>query len=317
MPQKDKIKSDFISKRVLVTGGLGFIGSALVERLLEHGASVCIFDNYSFGYESNVDKKNKNLKIEKGDIRDVVSVENVLKKFKPEYVFHLAALHFIPYCNDHPVETIEVNVLGSQNVCRAAEKQKIKSMFFASTAAVYSPKTKIQAETSLVVPDDIYGMSKLAGESVFELFAQKNKVRTVVGRFFNAIGPRETNPHLFPEILKQIEGGKRELLLGNLDPRRDYINVYDMVEAVLLMAQKNRQNYEIVNIGSGKAYSVKEIVNCFEKAVGEEINITQDKSRVRKSDRPQLCANIAKIKQKIAWKPKNSVTDTIKILLKK
>ena len=302
-------------KRILVTGGAGFIGSALIARLKKAGYNdISVIDNLSFGRRKLADvADNRFFQV---DLRDKEDLSQAIQEIQPQWVYHLAAIHFIPYCNQNPGEAWEVNVEGTANLFRAMGLTKsVEKVFFASTAAVYGLIEEPIAESDKVDPQDIYGKSKLEGEKMMTRFGEDSGVPVVNCRFFNAFGPNETNPHLIPEIQKQINSGQRKIKLGNLDPRRDFIHTEDMSRALVMLMEHELSNVVTVNLGQGKSYSVREVVAAFEKALGEQIEIEQDAGRVRKSDRPNLQANISRISQLIDWKPRWTLTEGVQTLL--
>ena len=301
--------------KILVTGGAGFIGSSLMHELTKFGHEIYIIDNLSFGSRRHV--KISDQFFSKVDIREKDRVENIFNEFKPDWLLHLAALHFIPYCNKNPTETIDVNVNGTLNLLNIAKKYNaLKGIFFASTAAVYPIHDLAINESLEPAPLDIYGMSKLICEHLMHEFYLETSVNSIICRFFNAFGPNETNPHLIPEIFNQIKNGKRKIKLGNLEPKRDFIHTYDMAKAVRGLIEKSDSGFDIFNLGRGIEYSVEEVVNAFEYAINEKITIEQDKERIRKSDRPHLLADISKLKIYLDWEPNVSLNSGIKKMTK-
>jgi UDP-glucose 4-epimerase len=303
-----------MGKRIFVTGAAGFIGSAFVRKALKEGYQISVFDNFSFGRKEFLDSQ---VHIIEGDIRNRDLLDNAIAECQPDFLVHLAAIHFIPYCNQHPVEASEVNILGTMNVLDAAKKYgRLQKLFFASTAAVYPIMDKAISETDATGPMDIYGLTKLAGERLVHEFFLETHVPTVVCRFFNAFGPNETNMHIIPAIEQQIKEGSRVLKLGNLTPKRDFIHTYDMAEAMLLLFKKFDKGYDVFNLGRGKEYSMQEVVDAFAEALGETISVETDPSRVRKTERQHLLANISKLRLYTGWAPAIELKDGIKTLLK-
>ncbi len=300
--------------KVIITGGAGFIGSAIVPILQDEGYEIFVLDNLSFGSRDFIDVQDDHFY--HGDIRDMKEVENVFTDVNPDIIIHLAAIHFIPYCNQHPFEAADTNIRGTMNVLNASKKSKdLKKLFFASTAAVYPINDEAVNEEHRLFPMDIYGLSKLTGEELCRKFWLESEVDTIVCRFFNAFGPNETNPHLIPEIEKQLKEGTRTIKLGNLTPKRDFIHTYDMASAVGKLLKKENPGLNIFNLGRGIEYSVVEIVEAFERQLGEKINIEVDPARVRKVERQHLLADVSKLKRSTGWEPKWSIDDGIKNLI--
>lgn len=300
--------------KTIITGGAGFIGSAIVPLLRSEGYDIYIIDNLSFGNRSFIDLPDDRFILE--DIRNTSQIERIFQFLNPEVVIHLAALHFIPYCNQHPFEAADTNIRGTMNVINACKNLKsLKKVFFASTAAVYPIANHPVDESHDVLPLDIYGISKLTGEHLFSKFYLETGIDTVVCRFFNAFGPNETNPHLIPEIEKQLREGIRKIKLGNLTPKRDFIHTYDMATAVKALIEHHVAGYDIFNLGRGIEYSVVEIVEAFERQLNEKIAIDVDPARVRKVEREHLLADVSKLKRVTGWEPVWSIDEGIKSLI--
>jgi len=304
-----------MSKKVLITGGAGFIGSALSKHLQEEGHEVFVLDNLSFGRRGLAGvPDNRFFKV---DIRDRAATQQVMDDTRPNIVLHLAAVHFIPYCNQHPAEAADININGTINVLEAAgSKGSVEQVFVASTAAVYPIADGAMSEDHATGPMDIYGTTKLATEKLASEFHLRTKVPVIVGRFFNAFGPNETNPHLFPEIQKQVLGGARTLKLGNLDPKRDYIHTEDMSRAMSALLGMGQTGIGTFNIGRGIEYSVREIVEAFERQLGDKLTIEVEQARVRKVERMHLLADVRKLKSATGWVLKWDIDQGVATLLK-
>ena len=301
------------NKRVLVTGGGGFIGSKVVEYLQDAGAEVAVLDNGFTGSKSFV----SDMAIFKQvDLRDDC-ITGIVRDLDPDAIVHLAAIHYIPYCNENPEETFRVNVMGTRNVLRAArEVSRLDSFIFASSAAVYPPRDTPNLEDSRLDPMDIYGETKLVGEKLAKEFTQSTGVSVTSLRLFNVFGPNETNAHLLPAILKQVKAGRREIELGNLTPKRDFIYVTDVAECVLAVLREFDGTFRSYNVGTGREHSVREVVEIVGDQLGEEVSIVQDETRTRDSDRPHLCANIDRARAELDWEPSVRFEDGLSRLLR-
>lgn len=288
--------------KTLVTGGAGFIGSAVVPFLKDEGNDVYVLDNLSFGNRKFIDVPDSHFFL--ADIRDTAAVQKIISDIEPDIIVHLAAIHFIPYCNQHPFEAADINIRGTMNILDIAKKSKsLKKFFFASTAAVYPITDEAVDENHKLLPLDIYGLTKLTGEHLLRKYYLETGVDTIVCRFFNAFGPNETNPHLIPEIENQLREGARTIKLGNLTPKRDFIHTYDMASAVNKLLKLEKIGYDTFNLGRGIEYSVVEIVEAFEKQLNDKIRIEVDPARVRKVEREHLLADVTKLKKVAGWNP--------------
>ncbi len=300
--------------KTLITGGAGFIGSAVVPALKSEGYDIYVFDNLSFGNRKFIEIPDNHFFL--ADIRDAHKVEEIFTGLQPDIVVHLAAIHFIPYCNQHPFEAADTNIRGTMNVLEACKSlTSLKKVFFASTAAVYPISEEAVNENHELLPLDIYGISKLTGEHLCKEFYLETAVDTIVCRFFNAFGPNETNPHLIPEIEKQLREGLRTIKLGNLTPKRDFIHTYDMATAVKQLLKVGNIGYDTFNLGRGIEYSVVEIVEAFERQLNEKMTIEVDPVRVRKVEREHLLADVSKLKKTAHWQPIWSIDEGIKNLV--
>ena len=304
------------TKKVIITGGAGFIGSAVSAALQTCGHDIYVIDNLSFGRRELLAIPDRHFF--EVDILDRLELSRVVSQISPDWIVHLAAIHFIPYCNQHPVEAARVNIQGTIDLLDAAKNvPNLEKVFFASTAAVYPIYDGAISETHPPAPTDIYGLSKLTGERLMNEFHLLTSVPTIVCRFFNAFGPNETNAHVIPEIQRQINTGCRTIQLGNLDPKRDFIHTYDMASAIVKLLASFDRGSEIFNLGRGIEYSVTEVVTAFEQALGEKIVIEVDPARVRKVERLHLLADITKLKNFIDWEPKISLKQGISTLIER
>ena len=300
--------------KTLITGGAGFIGSAVVPTLKSEGYDIYVLDNLSFGNRDFIDISDDHFFL--ADVRNENEVKNIITKLNPDIVIHLAAIHFIPYCNEHPFEAADTNIRGTMNVLNACKQlSSLKKLFFASTAAVYPIFDKAVNENHQLLPLDIYGISKLTGEHLCKEFYLETGIDTIVCRFFNAFGPNETNPHLIPEIEKQLREGLRTIKLGNLTPKRDFIHTYDMAAAVKLLLKVDKIGYDTFNLGRGIEYSVTDIVEAFERQLQEKITIEVDPARVRRVEREHLLADVSKLERVAGWAPVWGIDEGIQNLV--
>lgn len=303
-------------KKVLIIGGAGFIGSNLVKKLMRDGYHVFVYDNFSSGKISNLEFLSK-ARIIKGDILDHKKIVSCIKKIQPNTIFHLAAIHYIPDCNKNPQKTRRVNVDGTHNVLEAISALSPKSFFiFISSAAVYANSSKALKESNKTRPICIYGETKLAGEKITKQICTKNKIPFTTVRLFNVYGPNDRVPHVIPRIITQVKNQKENIELGNLQPKRDFIYVDDVSDALYKILEHKPKN-RVYNIGTGKEHSVKEIAELFIKFLPRKnLRVLLRKNLIRKKERLHLKADIVKIKKELGWHPKISISKGIKLLLK-
>ena len=302
-------------EHVLVTGGAGFVGSHVTTELLTHNADVSVLDNTFAGERDHVPDGVEFYDI---DIRDQGAVTRAVQEINPSVIIHLAAIHYIPYCNENPEEAFDVNVIGTRNLLEAArELTNLEKLVYTSTAAVYPPRDEAHSETDAEEPMDIYGRTKLVGEDLVKLFAMETGVPSVSARLFNIYGENETNPHLIPAIVEQLdaEADEHDVELGNLSPKRDFIYVEDVANALVTLAIEFEGEYRAYNVGTGRSHSVRTVVEKVEAALDEKINLQQDEERVRESDRPNLRADTNRIRQETSWTPRTEFVDGLGRLL--
>jgi UDP-glucose 4-epimerase len=297
--------------RVLITGGAGFIGRWLAKRCIEAGDTVYIVDNLSVGRLENLAELNGRFEFIQADVRYTEQLASCLKRNAIQIVYHLAALHYIPYCEAHPLETFEVNVQGTLSVLGAMRAAQVQRIVFASTGALYPPLATPLSEETPVEPQDIYGLSKLNGENIIDYYAKRYQLQPTIVRLFNCYGPYETNPHLLPHILATLKQGARELTLGNLHPKRDYIYVEDVAEGFYRLGNCPRA-VGVFNLGSGTEYSVQEVVDIISQELGEKLSVVQDPARMRAVDKPHQCADVTHLEAVLGWRPVTSLREGLR-----
>ena len=293
----------------IVTGGAGFIGSNLVDRLVENGHKVIVIDNFVSGKKSNLSHQSKkNVKIVKLDISNNKKLGKYFKGVN--YVFHLAGLAEIIPSIKNPRKYFINNTLGTLNVLEAAKKVKIKKFIYAASSSCYGIPKKIPTkETEKIDTKHPYAFSKFLGEETVIKYANLFKMPNISCRFFNVYGPRlNTNGQygaVFSNFLIQKKKNKPLTIVGNGKQTRDFIHVDDLTNVFIKLAKSNLKN-KIYNLGSGKETSINKIASIIG---GKKIFIP-----TRPGDPDRSCANISKIKKDINWKPKISINEGIKRL---
>jgi UDP-glucose 4-epimerase len=277
-----------VAERVLVTGAGGFIGVPLVRELVRRGADVVALD----GPDAPGAERLAEQSAEPVDVRDRAALERAVARASPSAIVHLAALHYIPYCLAHPADTLAVNVVGTQHLLDAAAAAGRPRVVFASTGDVYTPSDRPHAESDPLGPINVYGASKAAGEWLGRI---RRDLDVHVARLFNTYGPGETNPHVLPAILEQLHAGD-VVLLGNVGARRDYVYVHDVVAALAALALHDGDPVT-VNLGTGRATSVEELIERLARLTGRPLRVEVDESRLRPVDRPFMAADTARMRE--------------------
>ncbi len=298
---------------VLVTGGLGYVGRELVRQLCEQdNIELHVIDNLDCGKHRLETMDQKKFTLHITDIRDRQATTDTVQKIKPDLVYHLAAIHYIPLCESDPGNAVSVNVMGTVNLLDCLPP---KTRFvFASTAAVYAPEDGAHTEgRSAEKPMDVYGWTKYHGEQYVRYYSDIGKVRGTIVRLFNVVGSGETNPHLAPAIIEQLSDGVTQVKLGNLFPHRDYIDVTDVALGFQKIAQAGSTQEELLccNLGTGRSHAVSEMVEQIAAAAGIALEIEQDSDRIRAVDRPMLKASTERLKEKTGWTPSVPLSESM------
>jgi UDP-glucose 4-epimerase len=301
-----------MARRILITGGAGFIGSHLVERLAVEGDEVHVLDDLSRGRREWVPP---GISLHQTDLREPDSVRRTVSKVSADIVVHLAALHFIPEVDGAPELAWQVNVEGTKNLLQSLSESPPTIVLFASSAAVYADRSGPITEEAPVAPLDLYGRTKAMGEDLVSRFGTETGAGCLIARLFNVIGKRETNPHVVPEIVQQLRNGTAHLRLGNLHTTRDYTDVVDVAEALKRLLQGRSDDRTVFNVGSGRGVSVTELVSLCERILGRELTVAVEPARVRPLDRKELVADVGLLRNLTGWSPARSLEETLESLL--
>ena len=304
---------NYNEKRILVTGGAGFIGSEVVSQLIKKNAMVSVLDNFSSGKKQYLPKK-KNLKIIKGDITDEKVISRSVKD--QEFVIHLAALPFIPDSFYYPADFFNVNTTGSVNLLwKSIQSKTVTRFVHISTSEVYGTAQHTPMdENHPTAPHSTYAVSKLAGDRVAFTLHKENGFPIVIIRPFNSYGPQYTQPYIIPEIMNQLLIGNKELMLGNIKATRDFTYVSDTADAIIRSLDSKKAIGEIINVGSGNEISIKDLAFKISKVAKKKIKIRYDESRERPFDVNRLICDNKKALRLLGWKPKINMDQGLKKL---
>ena len=289
--------------RYLVTGGAGFIGSNIVEKLVRRGQKVTVLDNFITGKMENIKPFLKKIKLIRGDIRNR---ETLAKAFKGiDYVIHQAALRSVPKSVDDPFSTNDINVTGTLNVLMAAKKAGVKRVVYASSSSVYGDaKIFPQEETHYVSPISPYGVSKLAAENYCITFAKTFGLETVSLRYFNVFGPRQ-NPEskysaVIPAFLFKMAKGNPPIVEWDGKQSRDFTYVSNVVDANLRACLAKGVSGEVFNVACGETSSVLDIVRELNRVLGTRIKPKYAPKRA--GDVRKTSADVSKIRRMLGIK---------------
>ncbi len=292
--------------KALITGGAGFIGSHLTDKLAERGYKIKIIDNLFSGKREYI---NSAADFYKADIRNIEEIKPIFRG--TDFVFHLAAVPRVPISIKNPSMTTESNVLGTVNVFQAAKEAGCKKAVFASSSSVYGRQEKLPlVETMEPNPVSPYGLQKWGGERFADMFKNLYNFLIVSLRFFNVYGPRiDFNSDyslVLGKFLKQKKEGKPLTIFGDGEQSRGFCFISDTTEAIISTAESEKlEGGEIINVGSEKA----ETINRLAEIIGGEKRYLPP----RKGDPRHTKADIIKARKLLNWKPKTSFEEGIKI----
>lgn len=306
------------SKTVLVTGGAGFIGSHVVDKLVRESYNVIVLDNLSNGRLSNIQGHVLSGRVEfiKGDIRDISLVKKTLKDV--DVVVHLAALISVQQSVADPESTFDVNVGGTLNILRSSAEQGVDKLVFASSCAVYGdPEILPVSESSLLKPISPYAQSKLYAERYCSGFSSRELLQTVIFRFFNVYGQRQSlNDYsgVITRFFDCIKQRKPLMVHGDGSQTRDFINVADIAGSISASIKKKNINGEILNLGSGIPTSIKNLAELLLALAESDLPINHCASR--HGDIKYSYADITKAKALLDFIPTVSLKDGLSTLFK-
>ena len=310
-------------KKILITGGAGYIGSHVAETLISNKKKIFIVDNLSTGYKKLINKKAKFYKV---NILDTKKLKQIIVNHKIDSVIHLAGSLIIGFGEKNPKLYYKNNVLGTKSILLACKNTLVKNFIFSSTAAVYKDKQKIVHEKSIIKPKSVYGKTKMKAEKLIILNCKKLKINYAILRYFNVcgaslskkIGLIASTDSLFKNISTEIMKKKPIVKIYGNDYKtpdgtaiRDYIHVSDLADLHLKILNKvsTVNKSTIVNCGYQRGTSVIEVVDEFKKQIKKNISILYKKKR--QGDLAMVIANNKKLKKIINWRPKYYKLSTI------
>jgi len=297
-------------KHALVTGGAGFIGSHLVDRLLAEGWYVTVVDNFDPFYDPAIKRRNvephlehENYTLIEADIRDL---EGLREKLSGEYdvIVHLAAKAGVRPSIKDPVGYQEVNVRGTQNLLELAKEWGVKQFVFASSSSVYgvNPNVPWREDGCVLHPVSPYASTKVSGELLGHVYSHLYGIRFVALRFFTVYGPRQRPDLAIYKFARLMLSGEPVPVYGDGGSRRDYTYIYDVVEGVRRAMHYNATPYEVINLGNNQTVGLLEMVRTLEGALGRKARL--EFLPFQLGDVPQTWADIHKAEQLLGWRPR-------------
>ena len=303
------------AKRVAITGADGFIGSHVAEALVEAGYEVKALVQYnSFNSWGWLDHSNKKLtsqiEIVSGDVRDAQAMRDLV--IGVDVVMHLASLIAIPYSYHAPSSYVDTNINGTLNLLQAARGSRVEHFIHTSTSEVYGTAQFVPiTEEHPLNAQSPYAATKIAADQLALSFHRSFDMPVSIIRPFNTFGPRQSARAVIPTVISQLLAGKTEIMLGNLDPTRDFTYVEDMAAAFIAMINNHKTIGQIINFGSGFEISIGDMAGAIRDEINPVAEIKLDPSRLRppNSEVDRLWASIAKARQRTDWSPSYSGLD--------
>jgi len=309
-------------KNMLVTGGAGFIGSHLCEKLLENNYNVICLDNFNDYYDPKIKEdniaeslKNKNFTLVKGDILDKGFLENVFSKYNIDKIIHLAALAGVRPSLIEPQKYIDMDVKGTVNLLEMARKYKIEQFIFGSSSSVYGINFKIPFSEDDRVDLQIspYATAKRCAELYCATYHYLYRIPTTILRFFTVYGPRQRPDMAIHKFTRLMSQGKSISMFGDRKSERDYTYIDDIVDGILKAMQKTYK-FEIFNLGNSTTIKLRDLINCIEDKLKIRAKIEQLPKQP--GDVPITCAEISRAKRMLGYNPLTSIEEGIENFVK-
>jgi UDP-glucuronate 4-epimerase len=303
--------------RVLITGGAGFIGSAVAKKLMDRGDQVVIIDNFNDYYDPKLKEdrikiflKGYKFKLYRGDIRDIKLLDKIFKKEKIDKIVHLAAMAGVRYSIENPFVYADVNVMGSLNLLELAAKYKVKNFVFASSSSVYGKNKKLPfAESDSVdQPIAMYAATKKADELMAHAYSHLYGMNITALRFFTVYGPWGRPDMALFKFTKNIFSGKEIEVYNRGNMARNFTYIDDIVSGTIKVLDKCK-GYDVMNIGGDRSEKLTRYIEVIEENVGKKAK--KKMMPMQPGDVPVTFADIRKLK-KLGWKPTTRIEKGVK-----
>ena len=293
--------------RTLITGGAGFLGSALANRLAGEGHTVLVLDDLTAGDARQLGPA---VLLTRGDVRDVPKLWSLLQQV--DCVYHLAARVRVPESIYYPRDYNEVNVGGTVSVMEAMRDTGVRRVVFASSAALYGEQAEQPIKESQPPrPNSPYGVSKIAAEYYVSTLGALYEIETVSLRIFNAYGPGQdlppSYPPVIPQLLRQAQTGGSLVIFGDGNQTRDFVYVQDVVDALLLAATVGEANRAVINIGSGTSICINELAELVGRVTGREVGLLHNQAHSGGVCR--LVADVTLAEKLLGWRPSTGLEE--------
>jgi UDP-glucose 4-epimerase len=301
--------------RVLITGGAGFLGAALANRLVAEGHTVLVLDDFTAGDPRRL---GPDVLLTRGDVKDVPKLWTLLQNVG--CVYHLAARVRVPESVHYPGDYNDVNVGGTVSLMQAMRDTGVRRVVFASSAALYGEQSQQPvSETQPPHPDSPYGVSKIAAEYYLSTLGALYNIETVSLRIFNAYGPGQdlppSYPPVIPHMLRQAQTGGSLVVFGDGHQTRDFVYVDDVVDALLTAATASDVNRAVINIGSGHEISIRDLATSVTQVTGTRVNVLYNQEQ--SSGVSRLVASVSQAKDLLGWAPWTSLERGLRLILER
>src|SRR5437763_1912543 len=300
--------------RILVTGGAGFIGSHLVEHLLEAGHAVVILDDFNDFYDPQIKQANipgfaKDVTVHHVDLRDGASVRNLFHREKFKVIAHLAARAGVRPSIQYPQLYYDANVTGTLHLLEAARVTGVERFIFASSSSVYgaSKTVPFSEDKQLTQTLSPYGATKIAGEFLCSTYSHLYQMRVVALRYFTVYGPRQRPDLAIHQFTRRIYAGQAIDQFGDGSTRRDYTYIGDVIQGTMAALKYEGPRYDIFNLGESETIQLKGLISMLENALGKKAKI--NRLSEQPGDMPLTCADISKARKLLGYKPTTKLSE--------
>jgi UDP-glucuronate 4-epimerase len=307
-------------KSILVTGGAGFIGSHLVDRLLAEGSCrVIVVDDFNDFYAPSIKRDNvqkhlsdQKYRLAENDIRDRVALERIFQEEKLDCIVHLAARAGVRPSLSQPELYSQTNIDGTLNLLELARLHDVKQFVFGSSSSVYGINAKVpfSEDDPIRQPISPYAATKASGELICHTYSHLYKLRCICLRFFTVYGPRQRPDLAIHKFAKLMSEGRPIPVFGDGTTRRDYTYIDDIIAGVLAAIDYDGSDYEVVNLGESRTVELRELVALLEQEL--DTHATIERLPLQPGDVPQTFADIAKARQLLGYNPETQIEDGIR-----
>jgi UDP-glucuronate 4-epimerase len=307
-------------KSILITGGAGFIGSHLVDRLLSEGGwQITVVDDFNDFYSPSIKRenirehlKNPDYKLIEADIRDCAALKEAFVETNFDCIVHLAARAGVRPSLKEPQLYVQTNINGTMNLLELAREHGVKQFVFGSSSSVYGVNEKVPfaEDDPIFNPISPYAATKAAGELICHTYSHLYGMRIVALRFFTVYGARQRPDLAIHKFAKLITEGKSIPVFGDGSTRRDYTYIDDIIAGVRAAVDYQATNYEVINLGESRTVELRELIGLIEKELGARAEI--DRQPQQPGDVPQTFADISKAKRLLNYNPQTQIESGIR-----